>query len=632
MLAAAAAAADATPVATPDAAAASLPADALPLPGSSPSSSSAVAAATDAATTDAATTAATDDAARPMTAVEYMYARWDEETDGKDDSADDDEDEDDFDEAELDAAYGLDLDGLASGRDFSKQLASSGPAKVGGGGGSGSAGGKKSAAGGSRKTGGTSGTGGKKNAEALGSVGSNVRKQAGSSGKSATTTGMRHTGRDDRATVEQVMDPRTRMILFKLLSTGYITEIHGCISTGKEANVYYAKSGDGGDVAIKVFKTSILVFKDRDRYVTGEFRFRNGYCKSNPRKMVKVWAEKEMRNLRRLEACGIVCPEPMLLKQHVLLMRFIGRNGWPAPRIKDAKLEEGKLRSAYMQCVKMMRNMFHKCKLVHGDLSEYNMLWYKSTLYFIDVSQSVEHDHPHALEFLRKDCMNVTAFFTKGGVGAMWTRELYEFVTDPALTDEDVDEYLSEMQDTIAARPQERTGEMEVSENVFMQSFIPRSLYEVRNHEMTSAGEAIASSESDGIFYRGVAGLISGGEKKGEDDEDGDEDGDEGEDGEDGYDDDGEERARPRRGACPCGAKEGEPGCSECGVGEDGEAGPLDGEGRRRKKKAEFTRKGASKEEKAAHKKAIKEARKEGRKTKIPKHLKKQHRKRSANR
>ena len=43
----------------------------------------------------------------------------------------------------------------------------------------------------------------------------------------------------------------------------------------------------------------------RCRYVTGEFRFRHGYSKHNPRKMVRMWAEKEMRNLIRLETAGI---------------------------------------------------------------------------------------------------------------------------------------------------------------------------------------------------------------------------------------------------------------------------------------------------------------------------------------
>lgn len=60
--------------------------------------------------------------------------------------------------------------------------------------------------------------------------------------------------------------------------------LSGCLSTGKEANVYYARgsaeeNGPAKEYAVKIFKTSILVFKDRDKYVSGEYRFRNGYCK-----------------------------------------------------------------------------------------------------------------------------------------------------------------------------------------------------------------------------------------------------------------------------------------------------------------------------------------------------------------
>jgi len=111
----------------------------------------------------------------------------------------------------------------------------------------------------------------------------------------------------DRATVEQVLDPRTRLILFKFLQQGLVEEINGCISTGKEANVYHARTSD-----------------DRDRYVTGEYRFRHGYSRHNPRKMVRLWAEKEFRNLSRLHANGIRCPKPIALKNHVLVMEFIG--------------------------------------------------------------------------------------------------------------------------------------------------------------------------------------------------------------------------------------------------------------------------------------------------------------------
>ncbi|KNE55685.1 atypical/RIO/RIO1 protein kinase [Allomyces macrogynus ATCC 38327] len=242
------------------------------------------------------------------------------------------------------------------------------------------------------------------------------------------------TDKSDRATAEQVLDPRTRMILFKIVNQGLLAEIHGCVSTGKEANVYHAVTASGQHRAIKVYKTSILVFKDRDRYVSGEHRFRHGYARHNPRKMVKVWAEKEMRNLKRLRAAGIPSPEPLLLKLHVLVMDFIGdADGRAAPRLKDANLDAKRAKRAYHSLLRMMWVLFHECRLVHADLSEYNILYHQKQCYIIDVSQSVEHEHPHALEFLRKDCSNVTEFFRKKGVAVLSLRELFDFVTNAAL-------------------------------------------------------------------------------------------------------------------------------------------------------------------------------------------------------
>ena len=124
----------------------------------------------------------------------------------------------------------------------------------------------------------------------------------------------------------------------KLINNKVIREINGCISTGKEANVYHARSYDGNEeYAIKIYKTSILVFKDRDKYVEGEFRFRHGHCRSNPRKMIRLWAEKELRNLKRIYESDICCPEPMWVKSNVLMMKFIGEDMIAAPRLKDAQ-------------------------------------------------------------------------------------------------------------------------------------------------------------------------------------------------------------------------------------------------------------------------------------------------------
>jgi len=310
----------------------------------------------------------------------------------------------------------------------------------------------------------------------------------------------------DRATVEQVMDPRTRMILFKLLNRGFISEIDGCISTGKEANVYHCMGGaeqPDQSRAVKIFKTSILVFKDRDKYVSGEFRFRKGYGRKNPRKMVQTWAEKEMRNLVRIHSAGIPSPQPILLRSHVLLMEFLGQDGWPAPRLKDANLSASRARELYWSVLVSVRKMFHVCKLVHGDLSEYNMLYHKGDAYIIDVSQSVEHDHPHALEFLRKDLANVTEFFRKFEVAVLGLRELFDWVVDPW---EDWEKRLDQLEIVASARSEEeRSAQQIVDEEVFKQVFIPRVLNEVARPEVDI--KKVKEGDSETLDYGAVAGL-----------------------------------------------------------------------------------------------------------------------------
>lgn len=338
----------------------------------------------------------------------------------------------------------------------------------------------------------------------------------------------------DRATTEQVLDPRTRIILFKLLNQNLIFEINGCISTGKEANVYHAVTESGEHRAIKIYKTSILVFKDRDRYVAGEYRFRHGYSKHNPRKMVKVWAEKEMRNLKRLRLAKILCPEPLMLRSHVLLMGFVGdKSGWAAPRLKDAKFNDEKAREIYLQIVKIMRKMYQQCKLVHGDLSEYNLLYHKGNLWVIDVSQSVEHDHPNASEFLRKDCSNIHDFFRKRNVDVMSIRDLFDFITRSNLNipgkhvnchdqstsssddeqnshktgnmakfneiDREMDAYLEFYQ---RFRAEESEDERKIKDAVFSKSFIPRNLNEVLNVQKDA--ELVHNGGAETLIYKSL--------------------------------------------------------------------------------------------------------------------------------
>lgn len=143
--------------------------------------------------------------------------------------------------------------------------------------------------------------------------------------------------KSDRATTEQVLDPRTRLVLVGLINRGVVGIVEGCVSTGKEANVYHAlPSADPpaqpdpfpSSLALKIYRTSILTFKSRQAYILGEHRFRGAYASShNPRKMVRLWAEKELRNLRRLEAGGVRAPRVIEGRENVLVMEFLGVDG-----------------------------------------------------------------------------------------------------------------------------------------------------------------------------------------------------------------------------------------------------------------------------------------------------------------
>lgn len=125
-----------------------------------------------------------------------------------------------------------------------------------------------------------------------------------------------------------------------------------------------------------------------------------------------------------------------------------------------------------------MRIMFVKCKLIHADLSEFNLLIdSKNQLYVIDVSQSVEQAHPNALEFLRMDCRNVTEYFAKKyALKAMLTmQQLFNYITDPTITDSNEQAYLDKVIEQAKNQPLNETTD-EVDERVFQRIFIPQTL------------------------------------------------------------------------------------------------------------------------------------------------------------
>ena len=141
-----------------------------------------------------------------------------------------------------------------------------------------------------------------------------------------------------------------------------------------------------------------------------------------------------------------------------------------------------------------IRKMYHGCKLVHADLSEYNILYHHQQLWIIDVSQSVEHDHPAAFEFLRKDLKNAGDFFGSYGVRCLGLRRAFDFVTSTNIEADgglDTLKQWLETPDTVEAAGDSKPSALEeeahahkaTEDSVFLKTFIPRNLGEVLNPE-----------------------------------------------------------------------------------------------------------------------------------------------------
>ncbi|KAI5624128.1 serine/threonine-protein kinase RIO3, partial [Silurus asotus] len=256
----------------------------------------------------------------------------------------------------------------------------------------------------------------------------------------------------EHSTAEQAVDPKTRLLMYKMVNAGMLENINGCISTGKESVVFHADGGSFEEMSIpeecvlKVFKTTLNEFKNRDKYIKDDYRFKDRFSKLNPRKIIHLWAEKEMHNLTRMKKAGICCPQVVILKKHILVMSFIGQNQVPAPKLKDVVLSPEDMTDAYHQVVQMMHQLFGECNLVHADLSEYNMLWHDRKVWLIDVSQSVEPTHPHGLEFLFRDCRNVSTFFQKAGVSeALDAYDLFNTVSGLKISSDNEADFLAQI-------------------------------------------------------------------------------------------------------------------------------------------------------------------------------------------
>jgi RIO kinase 1 len=259
------------------------------------------------------------------------------------------------------------------------------------------------------------------------SVGKNVEKRLLKREKRYETEQlMKEKRSEEYEALEEVFDRSTLMIVYDFLNRGAIAEIHGVVSAGKESRVYWAKDAKGKELAVKIYLTGSAEFrKGMLQYIEGDPRFKN--VRRDTRSLIFTWARKEFRNLEQATRAGIRVPRPIAVRNNVLIMEFIGKDGESAPSLKEqAPANPDRL---YEMLLSSLADLYQKAELIHGDLSEYNIMAWKNRPVIFDVSQAVALTHPMADFLLKRDLANLNRFFSKLCVKVLSAEECYAKVT-----------------------------------------------------------------------------------------------------------------------------------------------------------------------------------------------------------
>ncbi|MDP8003289.1 MAG: serine protein kinase RIO [Caldisphaera sp.] len=215
-------------------------------------------------------------------------------------------------------------------------------------------------------------------------------------------------------TVDEVIDSFTNYHIDKLINKKIIKNINGSISSGKESKIFWGKGWQDEEIAIKIYLTSAAEFKKSIReYILGDPRFES--IPNKFRSLIYLWAKKEFNNLKKMREVGVNVPDPKGVSGNIVVMQFIGENGYRAPLLYEIykELDDDAIDEIYNSIKNDIRKMVCDANLIHADLSEFNIMYWNNKPYIIDVSQSVDIRHPKSLELLKRDLKNIREFFSK---------------------------------------------------------------------------------------------------------------------------------------------------------------------------------------------------------------------------
>jgi RIO kinase 1 len=224
-------------------------------------------------------------------------------------------------------------------------------------------------------------------------------------------------------TYGNVFDQFTINNLRKLSTQGYFEELTTSVALGKEANVFAGETKEGGKVAVKIYRLENCNFNKMYEYISQDPRYL--HLRGDKRRIIFAWTQREYRNLMKAREV-IRVPTPLAFKDNIVVMEYLEEFEQPATQLKNVEMEAPQ--EVFDEIILNVKKLW-KAGLVHGDLSEFNILIQQERPVFIDFSQATATDGANAKELLKRDLEVLCRFFRKHGVEKT-PEELFRTILD----------------------------------------------------------------------------------------------------------------------------------------------------------------------------------------------------------
>lgn len=194
---------------------------------------------------------------------------------------------------------------------------------------------------------------------------------------------------------------RDVLALKYFVDRGVLDAVGTKLGVGKEADIYDGLSPSGYRVAIKFHRVGRSSFKQTKRL--------RAYGEATSwYKQSCIAARREYEALESLYPIGVKVPKPIVYNRHAIVMEII--IGDPLYVVIDLPDPQ----HLFHEIIENIKKAYQEASVIHADLSEFNVIVKPDLdIFIIDWPQWVPKSHPRGLEYLKRDIVNISRFFSK---------------------------------------------------------------------------------------------------------------------------------------------------------------------------------------------------------------------------